>query len=387
MIAGRRVEARRGVFVRLVGPLRVRVEKGRLDFGGFEAGEGFEAVVQASRGVSALAIEDTVLGVQGPGRVDVFESSVLGGVWRAWRRVLDEVARGGYRRVAVLGPVESGKSTLSAWMASRMRWCYASLDPGQNELGTPCFYSAAPVEEPVLSVKDLGARWAWLVGCTTPSHCHWSSVSAASRLAGFTRRACRGVVLDTDGFVSGPGLLYKQALLDALSPDAVVVFEKGPWRGLAQLSRGVADAVYTVPPVPEEYVVERSRGDRRVFRERMYARLFSSPVTLDLPLDAVAILGADYGGLPEPRLPGLHLDASGNVVKPRQAPRGLIAGLTLREGYDVPALLKSIDWGLARLTVAAAWEPRGEVRAVRLGFVRLLEGWREERLGYSPVRL
>ncbi len=381
------MEARRGLFARLVGPLRVRVERGLLDFGGFEAGEGFEAVVQAGRGASALALEDSVLVVQGPGSVEVFESRRLEGVWSSWKRLLGELGGVGARSVAVLGPVESGKSTLSSWIASRMRWCYASLDPGQNELGTPCFYSAAPVEEPVLSVKDLGARWAWLVGCTTPSHCHWGSVAAAARLASFTRRACRGVVLDTDGFVSGQGLLYKQAILDTTSPDAVVVLERGPWRGLAQLARGAAGVVYTAPPVPEEHIVERRRGDRRVFRERMYARLFSRPTSLDLGLDEVALLGADYGGLPEPRLPGLYLDASGSPTRPRGSPAGLIAGLSLEEGYDVPALVKSIDWRLGRVSVAAAWEPRGRVTALRLGYVRLGEGWREERLGYTPHRL
>lgn len=358
-VARLRVRVERGSLLWVSGPARVSVIEGSLYASGVRVEKGSEMLVQAGRGASLYAVDEdaTVELVEGSGashRVERDEEAMRTAV--EWLRLVDSIAETRPRLVAVLGPVESGKSTLSLWLANRLGGCYASLDPGQNELGTPCYYSAAPIEGTALSTKDLRPRWAWLVGCNAPEQCPWESVSAAAALASYTRRACSTTVVDTDGFVSGPGLAYKTSILETLEPDATIVMERGPARQLARLARLYSGSVYTAPATPERLVRSRSRRDRRVYRERMYQALFANAEKVRL--DAART----------PLAP---------PVEPGKLPPGLLASLVAPEGYEIPALIERASSNVIEARVA--WGASSGVRGVRLGSTRLVE-WREERV-------
>ncbi|AEM38457.1 GTPase or GTP-binding - cren protein [Pyrolobus fumarii 1A] len=372
----------------LSGPVRVRIVEGGVVAGGVRVGEGFEFLVQAERGASIYAIDESatvelVVGAGGSYRVEKGGEAV--GLAREWLRVAEGVAEIGAKLVAVLAPVESGKSTLSLWLANRLGGCYASLDAGQNELGTPGYFSATPIEHVALSPRDLGAKWAWLVGCNAPEHCHWPAMAAAASLARFTRSACKAVVLDTDGFVDSAGLVYKASLLEVLRPDAAIVIRKGPWMKLQQIARIYSDTVLEAPPVPPSLVRSRSRAERRAYRERMYRMLFQNAERVTLSLEDVVLLNSEVAGFPQlPVQEDAYLAPDGTLrLAQRQQLQGLLSSIVLQEGYEVPALLEHLSVRSKSVTLRVAWKPEGKPVAVKLGFTRLV-GWREERLPLRP---
>ncbi len=372
------------------GPARVEVASGFVYAGGVVAGEGSAFIVQAGRSASIYPAGEArlvlSLGRGSSHRVERGGEGVR--VAREWLRLLEELEGLKPRSVMVLAPVESGKSTLSTWTANRLRGCYASLDAGQNELGTPGYYSAAPVQGVALTPKDLSPRWAWLVGCNAPEQCHWPAVAAAASLARFTLEKCSAVVMDTDGFVEGPGLVYKASLLEAVHPDVAVVLRRGPWLALRNAARAYADTVLEAPPAPRSVVRERGRRERREYRERMYMRLFANAEKMDVRLDETPVLNAVLGGVPsDPLAPrGALLAADGRLVEPRRLEswRRLLASLVTVEGYEVPALVENVSPEHRVLTLRVAWKPGAETRAVKLGFTRLTGDWREERLPPKP---
>ncbi len=354
-----RVRVGRGSILWVSGPARVALLEGALYAAGVRVERGSETLVQAGRGASFYAIDSDALVevVEGAGssyRVTRDDEAFRVAV--EWLRLIDEVSSTKPRTIVVLGPVESGKSTLSLWLANRLGGCYASLDPGQNELGTPCYYSATPLGSFALTTHDLRAKWVWLVGCNAPEHCPWESISAAAALASFTRRACSATILDTDGFVSGPGLVYKTALLEAIEPDASIIVARGDASRLAAPARVYSGSVYTAPATPEHLVRSRSRRERREYRERMYRVLFQNAEKIRIDITSAPLVPP---------------------VEPNRVPPGLLASLVLREGYEIPALVERATE--TAIEARIAWPPASAPKGVRLGATRLVE-WREERV-------
>ncbi len=360
----RTLRLEKGEVLRLLGPLRLRVTSGCVVAAGVEACEGFEAVVQAERGASLYALESSaevelILG-HGAG-AEVLRDEEAVRVAREWLEVARTAPRG---KVLVLGPVESGKSTLTLWLLnSQSEACYASLDAGQNELGTPGYFSLAHRgEAPALHPLDLNPVSAWLVGCNAPEHCHWPAVSAAARLASYAAKTCTVTLMDTDGFVAGPGLVYKASIIEATQPDTIIVVEKGPWRQLAATASMYAE-VLRAPAAPQRLVRSRDRGERRAYRARMYQRLFANPEKIEIDTTSVPVHPLEPGHRP---------------------PERLIASITHPDGSETPALTVGTDRLGTRLYLLAAWRRGTETKGVKLGFTRLTRDWREERLLLRP---
>ncbi len=360
----RTLRLEKGEVLRLLGPLRLRVLDGCVVAGGVEACEGFEAVVQAERGSSLYALETSaeVELVLGHGaRAETIRDEEAVRVAREWLELAQTAPRG---KLLILGPMESGKSTLSLWLLNRQsNACYASLDAGQNELGTPGYFSLAPRgDTPALHPLDLNPVSAWLVGCNAPEHCHWPAISAAARLSSHATRRCTTTIMDTDGFVAGPGLVYKASIIEATQPDTIIIVEKGPWRQLATTASMYAEVLKT-PPAPQKLVRSRDRGERRAYRSRMYQRLFANPEKLEIDTTRTPI---------HPLEPGHRI------------PERLLASLLHPDGSETPALTQGTDRLGTRLYILAAWRRDAKVNGVKLGFTRLTRDWREERLPLRP---
>ena len=382
--------AGRGLWV--AGPARVSVERGRLLAAGFELGEGEEVVVRATRGF-------TFYPLGGAARVCVAAGSgggyrVVGEGFREtleWLRLGERLRGSGVGRVAVVGPVEAGKSTLTVFLANMLGVGVVETDVGQNEMGLPACvsYSENP-GAPFLSMEELPRPSCVFVGHVSAEKAATGIVAAAAEAASRLGR----FVADTDGFVDGLGLVYKPWLVEAMGVDAVVAV--GAPRQLAAALRGRGLTVYEAPraPLPRW----RSRLDRRSYRSRLWARLFSSPVTLVLRGASVEPLC----GLEETAEDGA-VYSCGRVVlvesrrRPEGPPgarwlrpgwaRGLVAGLRVSGGGDVPALVETLEPGGRRVVVRAAWRPGGEVVGLRLGWIRLSENYEETHLPLEPYPL
>ena len=250
-------------------------------------------------------------------------------------------------------------------------------DVGQNELGTPAMVSYAPFDGAKLVLEDAGAAGGFFVG-------HVSAARAAELIIAAAARAimyCGGqkVVVDTDGYVHGRGLVYKAALAEALNVDVVVSLDRDLARALRARGLEVVEA-----PQPR-LRRERSKLDRRVFRQRLYTRLFTEAKT-------IVIRGVDIANLCSYKVEGdsVVYDCAGKlIVESRRRPqqgfwlrpgwaRGLLAGLHTRNG-DVLALVESFNPAEPRLVVKVGQdiEP-GMVRGVTLGWIRLDDNYVEQ---------
>ena len=375
-----RLEKGQGLWV--AGPARVEVVEGCVYATGFEACSGESLVVAGTRGASFAALGGgarlCIVAGSGSGFAVVEGSARL---VEEWRRLVEGLEAEGARRIVLLGPMESGKSTLAVWIHNLLGVAVVEADVGQNELGTPACVSYSVASGRALSLSDLELSGCLFVGHVSAERVLDLIVSSVARAAG--RVGSRGFVVDTDGFVSGRGVYYKAALAAAVEPDAVIVMGSAP--GLAEALRVQGLRVLEAPA--PGLVRERSRFDRRSYRRMLWSRLFSSPRSLVVegkPVAGLCPFTVEAGEVVRYQCPRGTVEVAPRGARgPRTLrpgwERGLLAAVVY-EGGQAPALVERLDPASGRAVLRAAWQPGGEPRGVVLGWLRLGEGFEEEHL-------
>ena len=282
--------------------------------------------------------------------------------------------------VVIVGPTDSGKSTLAAWAAglAAQRGAPGSAwlleaDVGQNEVYAPAFEALVEVEPPFIPGWAKAEPLRCFTGAYTPSRALHKYLSCARRLA---RRAGGYLVVDTDGWVAPwDGLYSKAALAEAVDARtiAAVALPDAHARALQALKPDAA-----LVRLPRLTPRAKSGGDRRAHRERLVTlQLLQAkprpvnlretpaaglPVAAGTPLDAA---GLQLPGIPQHTI--LYAEAQGDsivvVSRARARPppgvrllrpgweRGLLAALHDPSGQQHIAVIERINYKTLVATV------------------------------------
>ena len=354
------------------GPARVSIRSGWASILGYRV-DGGSFVVPAGR--SAVIEYDGVVEVSGGSLGEARGVEALA-----------EAARdlAGRSRVLMVGPPDSGKSTLSAYILNYSgSHEYLTLDVGQNEIFSPGFASLASPVRPVIPGSDesFSRVEPCFVGDFTPRGSEASYLSCAARLS----RGSHSLVVDTDGWVDlWEGVELKAGLAHVVGASVIAAVGLGDReaRALEDLS-GVE-----VVRLPRLSGGEKGLGERRLHRERLLAfRLRGSRVR---PVKAGE---AEIVGLPvfrgrEARPPaGSRAVYSeeyrgGMVVVSPRRPQGF-GGLWLRPGWERGLLAAVHGDGVGvgvvlrvnyrSRIVEVATPHEGPVRMVEVGRARVSE--------------
>jgi polynucleotide 5'-hydroxyl-kinase GRC3/NOL9 len=160
-----------------------------------------------------------------------------------WAGLVDRILGMSKRHLVVMivGTTDTGKSTLSTYLANRaiergILPCIIDGDMGQGDLAPPTALGAALVREQVIDLRDIEAGFYEFVGSVSAAGCERLVVAKMKSLISRTWRISRLHIINTDGYVADGGLAYKRMLARAVAPNVIVSL--GP-DGLAPfLSRG-----------------------------------------------------------------------------------------------------------------------------------------------------
>jgi polynucleotide 5'-hydroxyl-kinase GRC3/NOL9 len=272
------------------------------------------------------------------------------------------------RTVLVIGGLDTGKTTLSRALlragVQAGRSCgFLDADVGQKTVGPPATVTlkmvrgAEDLEPERLGKEDV----LWFVGSTSPEGHLLQVVTAVARLYQIARqRGADLVVVDTSGLVSGiHGQVLKYHKVELLQPDLVVGLQRGeellPLLGVIQ--RFFATEVVPLGVHPQ--VTPTSVEQRAENRERAMARYFAGELHRFRVKPTVFM----------PALPPLF-----DLAQLDHLLVGLSDGAG---GYLGLGYLEHVpEEGLLRLITPVAAGPK----ALRLGSVRLEEGYRAKRV-------
>ena len=410
-----------GQLARVTGPARVRVVQGQLLVLGAIFNSGSEFEVSEYRSYALKALDDSLIEIN-VGAGGVIENPQPGEeVLDRWVAEIDDVLRRGCRTILVLGPTDSGKSSISALAANRSllygyRAGIIDADVGQADVGPPACVSATVVEKPILWLRELRAKYIRFVGSITPQKVEDRIIAGVVDLYHKLKYkdGVEVVVVDTDGWVQGINSVeYKAEIARYIGADAVIVMEDTKLHGMVSRVFGGLKCGVKLLPSPS-VKRERDRSDRRSLRREAYQRYLTPLIERELSVDKVSIMGSCiFAGDPLPMSQAVSLaeqlgvpvlaasetyDTIYVVTSGQPRPqnvqsvaeklgkqvyildvnlaRNALVSLVGEDGEEKAiGILRDVDFGKRVLRIATPYT--GEVRGVILGHIRLSEEFEE----------
>ena len=413
-----------GKLYRAIGPLSFKIISGKAFMLGFTVKEGEKVVVPRTRTVVIKPLVETnvdlVIGADGVFEEAKAEEEVIDEWSVVSETIFEEAkAKGGCYKVVVLGGVDVGKSSFSAFLTNfclerGLRVAVIDGDIGQADVGPPSCVSLALIKRRVVSLRELSPDSMRFIGIDSPGTVkHLVIWALHSLLDEAISRGVELIIVNTDGWISGPGAKdYKLTLIQALNPDTIVAIQRSNelehiirplcWRKVIKLSS--PKAAKRVPFEERKSLREAGyfrflKGSKvKTFKDvpLMYCHAFSGiplPEELLSRISEIVDVPVTYAELsPEHLLVVVERDVMGigekvkvlrsvfNVgvvrVLKKGVERGLLVGL-LKDGVECVAigLLDSVNYKDRVIKVKTPYE--GEVAAIAVGRVKLSEDSRE----------
>ena len=263
--------------------------------------------------------------------------------------------------ILVVGPVDSGKSFFTV-LATNVLEANRILDTdvGQGVIAPPTMLGAAKVEDKIPFLSYLIAEKLYFVGSTSPSRFMGLFLSGVRKL--YEELSGR-IIIDTTGRITGEGARLKVAKAEMLGVDGVVLIEKykGELSHIGKALKAKGIDYVTLPAL--EKVTERSRGERRSIRSKLYEKRLGGGEEIEISRDQ--LYGRDseinyllrYEGY---RIPGISIggkkfydkDLEGVIVGLSKSGRDLGIGYikyVRPDGIVIHSRIKDFDY--ARLSV------------------------------------
>lgn len=221
-----------------------------------------------------------------------------------WRKAVEVISEAERRPlvVMVVGAVDTGKTSFCAYLARALfergiKVAVVDADLGQSDIGLPTTIGMGFVSHPIEKLSEVKCQAAYFVGSVSPVGFLLPTVTGTKLMV---ERAlalgAEAVVMDTDGLVhGGAGFALKQHTFELVRPTHVVLLQRvnelsvfnRRWNGILWtkvLSVGVPSSVS-----------EKTREQRREFRERKFREWLSQCGELLLPLDQLKFSNSLFG--------------------------------------------------------------------------------------------
>ncbi|PLJ77340.1 Clp1/GlmU family protein [Infirmifilum sp. SLHALR2] len=258
------------------GPSKVRVLEGSVMIFGATLSAGSEAFAEPTRSLPLYATDDSRLEVD-KGSFSLVEGDTIPA---EWYRLAEAISQGEFRRVIIMGDVDSGKTSLATLLVNSLtgkgrRVAVIDADVGQKSVGPPGAIGLGVASKPVYSLVNVEVYDSFFIGSNTPSGLLHRSIGGVVVLLRKAEKLADITIIDTTGWVTeSEGRDLKLIKTLAVEPDLVVLV--GGSSTLVQLERPLRK-MFRLTRVPKpQYVFERSRGDRREYRRWVFSRYLAS---------------------------------------------------------------------------------------------------------------
>ncbi|NJD99020.1 polyhydroxyalkanoate depolymerase [Thermococcus sp. LS1] len=199
-------------------------------------------------------------------------------------------------RVMLIGGTDSGKTTLLTFLANGLiemglRVAIIDSDVGQKGVLPPATVSLAFPKGPFDSTSNLKAYAHYFIGTTSPGQYTGEMAVGVKRLVDIAVQSVDVVLIDTTGFVTGPGIEMKRLKAELVRPELIVFLERK--NELSHLRRLLSPYGEVLSLSVSDRAREHSREERREVRREKWGAYFSSAGLIDVDLNKVVPTGTE----------------------------------------------------------------------------------------------
>lgn len=293
-----RQKIERGRTLLVNGPACVIVRSGSLRAFGASVKVGEHVVVRIGKQIPFEAQEDSevevLLGNQAACEMIDEESIPLS--WKEAAGII--LSSKGKVEVAILGAIDSGKSSFSIYLANMALSCGRRValvdgDLGQSDIGPPGTLGLSMVRKAVIDPSNLQPDHIVFIGVTSPQSVIDQTINGLISLRDRALNAGADfIVINTDGWVEGMDAVnYKCQLIEGLKPSfAVIVYDRdSPKPPLVDFlaKTGVNVLLIETP----KNVRKRDRETRKIIRETLYKKYLRGAKVRSVTLSWVGVDG------------------------------------------------------------------------------------------------
>jgi polynucleotide 5'-hydroxyl-kinase GRC3/NOL9 len=280
----------------------------------------------------------------------------------SWKSLVERALGMSCPTVLVVGPTDSGKSTLCTYLANVLLDKHPSIsvidaDVGQSDIGPPATVGLGEAKGYLFSLADLDPVSMFFVGHTSPASVKEKVISGIRKLMTRTPSS-NPLIINTDGWVAGDeAYAFKANMVNETSPDIMAVIQVDD--SLSPIVNAVSTASIVVQSPAA--VRKRNRDERRRLRELAYRRHLTAGITRSI-------------GFSEARLKGVSM-RNGRL---RAAPQRLhsLVGFLDDDGFLLSiGILRSVEQKAGMLKILTPF--KGITRTIEFGAVKLDESGKE----------
>jgi polynucleotide 5'-hydroxyl-kinase GRC3/NOL9 len=280
----------------------------------------------------------------------------------SWKALVEAVLERSCPTVLVIGPTDSGKSTLCTYLANMLSDKHPSIsvidaDVGQSDIGPPATIGLGQTTGYLFSLADLDPVSLFFVGHTSPTSVEEKVISGIRKL--MERRPSNDpLIINTDGWVAGDeACAFKAKMVSEISPDIVATIQADN-----SLS-SIVNAARTTSIVVQSptTVRKRNRDERRRLRELSYRKHLTDSITRNISFNEV-------------RLKGVAM-RNGRLRAAPQRLHSLVGFLSDDDFLLDIGILRSVEQREGMLRILTPF--KGIVRTIEFGAVKLDDSGKE----------
>jgi polynucleotide 5'-hydroxyl-kinase GRC3/NOL9 len=202
-----------------------------------------------------------------------------------------------YKKIMILGPTDSGKSTLAVLLSNialsmNKKVGILDGDVGQADLTPPAFIGCKILKEGIFDLRDVYADFVIPIGLIDVSIDEELIIKSMKKALEYFKDVDT-VIINTDGYIEGPGIAYKIKLIKEMNPNAIFLIGNDELKTkFSSLNCEIVNL--KIPPA-----IGKDRTTRVLRREMQYAKFIStnSRINIDLKTLSFGFLGRIFKNL------------------------------------------------------------------------------------------